>query len=126
MQTQPADVSSYYSTKLLNSKQSQDPKVVGGLFEAIFYRQILHEVRQSSLSDGLLEGGDSQQVKQMFHEELANHMGQLGHLGIQKMIEEHIETFNSKNTIHPKDFHLLVGNQSKSKGLLKDLFKDVL
>lgn len=80
----------YFSTNLVDGKDAQDPAKVGGMFESIFYRMILDNVRKSSEEDDpFMEGHDSQQMRAMADDQMADRLGQQGLLGISKWIEEH-------------------------------------
>ena len=108
---------SYHDASLLSSLDKSDPKKIGGLFEAMFYRMIFKEMRNSSLGDPLASSFNSQQVREMHDDELANQLGAQGHLGVVKMIEDYTQQMDSDNVVNPKDFNRFFG---QPLGLLKD------
>ncbi len=74
---------SFYTNDALRSK---DPKVIGSHFEALFYRIMFREMRESALSEGLFDTYADEQFTEMFHDELAQQMGQQGKLGIVDLV----------------------------------------
>jgi Rod binding domain-containing protein len=78
-ETAPA---SFYGNASLNGPDREDPRRVGAQFEAIFYRMLFRQMRESSLDEGLFDGRDMEQFQEMQHNELANALGAMGELGI--------------------------------------------
>jgi len=90
---------SFYSNEMLTGNSRRDPEKVAGLFEALFYRSMLEQARNSAEEDPLFGSFQMSQVKGMFDDELANHMGMMGNLGIAEMIKENIQ--NKTNALPP-------------------------
>ena len=84
--------SSFYGNNL-NANNLKDPAEVGGSLEAMFYRLILKNMRESTLDeDPLLDGGfQSEQYREMQHNELAEMLGREGKLGIRDLAIQAIE-----------------------------------
>lgn len=124
LQGPKADMTSFYSNNVLNEEDKKDPEKVGGAFEAIFYRMILKESMKSHIGDEILGSKYVEKHREAQYEEMAQVLGNQGHLGIKKMIVEHIEKLNGENTVHPEQFQeVFYGKVEKSKqkhlGLLK-------
>lgn len=67
----------------------KDLRKAAGQFEAIFYRQILKSMRESSLEeDPLLASHAGQQFKELLHDQLADYLGAQGALGFRELFEE--------------------------------------
>jgi flagellar protein FlgJ len=69
----------------------KDPKKVAGMFEALFYRTMLRQVRESSMGDPLFESSATKQAQEMMDDEMAVELGKKGDLGIANMMLEMIE-----------------------------------
>ena len=89
---------SFYNQQL-SVKDRKDPRKIGGSLESIFYRQIFKILRESALDEGLLDGFESQQLREMQHDELAEKVGHEGKLGIVDLVVDAIEMEN-KSKIH--------------------------
>ncbi|MBN4066670.1 rod-binding protein [Simkania negevensis] len=90
-------IKSYYVGGTLDAKEAADPKKVGALFEAILYRILFKEARNSSLDDGLFDSMASKQYKEMMDDEMANVMGQKGYLGIASILEKEEASLGKDN-----------------------------
>ncbi len=78
---------SIYSTSFMGKDVRNDPKKLGGQFEAIFYRTMLKQMRDAQLEEDPFENGmGAGQIRTMMDDELANVLGQRGYLGIGDMI----------------------------------------
>lgn len=82
---------SYYSSSLLSSNEKKDPHKVATLFESIFYKNYLKLVRESREEDLLSSGLGSDQIREMWDEELAHYLGSLGKLGIARQVTEDLK-----------------------------------
>ena len=89
------ELTSYYSSSLSLSKAKKDPTQVASEFEAIFYRMILREMRKSTLDASIFEGPSTQSYLEMVDNEMSSLLGRQGHLGISKMILDHLESIES-------------------------------
>lgn len=78
--------SSYYSGESISAK---DPEKVAGMFEGMFYRMMLEQMRKSPWGeDPLFDSPQLKQVRSMQDDELAHHLGNMGHLGIKDLLLE--------------------------------------
>lgn len=89
--------SSYYTQNLSSKEMKDDPKKLGGMFEAIFYRMIFDQVRKASLDEEMFDSSALQQVRQMQDDEMAQVLGAQGHLGISDMITKYIDNVEPQN-----------------------------
>jgi len=107
---------SFYSKTASGAKQTKDPKAIAGQLESIFYRMLFKQVREASLGDALFDSPTMKTVKEMQDDEWANHLGGQGHLGIVKLVTDHIEKVEGERTVLPNEFKEMFG---APKGLLK-------
>ena len=78
---------SYYSNLMLEGRDKGDPKKVGGLFEAMFYRIIFQQMRTSAISeDVLMPSSAGKYMQEMYHNEMANLLGNQGKLGVVDLV----------------------------------------
>ncbi|MBB64332.1 MAG: hypothetical protein CMO81_04640 [Waddliaceae bacterium] len=82
---------SFYSSDALSGMSRKDPKKVATQFEAIFYRMILKQMRDSSLSEGLFDSSAMQQTQSMQDDELANLLAGHGALGIKDLVMSQVQ-----------------------------------
>tara|TARA_R110002110_G_scaffold5971_17_gene30234 strand:- start:2611 stop:2910 length:300 start_codon:yes stop_codon:yes gene_type:complete len=61
-------------------------------FEAIFVRQMLTTMRNSSLGEGLFDGQGMDQFRDMQDAKIAESMAQKGVFGIAQLLTRHLET----------------------------------
>ena len=108
-------VSSYYSKGVLQGKDRKNPKKVAGMFEAVFYRILLKGIRDSSLNETLFDSQQMSTYKEMKDDELSNHLGAMGHLGVVEMVTDFIEKTEGEGVVRPEKFH----EKFSPKGLLK-------
>lgn len=85
-----AGTSSFYSSQLTGGAKGAKPEAVAGQFEAMFYRILFQQMRDTELADPLLDGPGLDQMRAMHHDELASHLGQEGHLGIKEMVLQEV------------------------------------
>ncbi|MFT4552144.1 MAG: Rod binding domain-containing protein [Chlamydiales bacterium] len=97
-------INSFYGAENSQGKDSKDPKKVAAMFEAIFYRLLFKNNRDSMMEDPLVGGQEMNTMKEMRDDEMANNLGSLGHLGIRDMVEEFIEKTQGTNVISPEKF----------------------
>lgn len=83
MHTAGIQGASFYQDPL---QGEQNPEKVAGMFEAMFYRMMLSQVRSASLGDPLFSSSAVRQAEEMLHDEMANDMGKKGELGIANMM----------------------------------------
>lgn len=80
---------SFYSNNYMNDAARKDPYKLGGMFEAIFYRTIFQQMRDSSIGeDPFMNSAGAKQIRTMMDDELANALGREGHMGFGEMIAE--------------------------------------
>lgn len=108
-------VNSYYSTEILQGKNRKDPKKVGGLFEALFYRILFKGIRDCALDETVFDSQQMGTYREMQDDELANHLGAMGHLGVVKMMTDFIEKTEGEGVVRSSEFH----EKFNPKGLLK-------
>lgn len=108
----------FLSNDPMQGLDKSDPKAVGAKFEAIFYRMILKQIRESKLDDGLFSSSAMETRAEMRDDELAGVLGQAGHLGIIKMIEDFSAKMASEDVVHPQQFNTAL---NAPKGLLKEV-----
>lgn len=92
---------SFYSNAALSGADRKSPEKVAGMFEAMFYRMLLQQARDSSLSDGLFDSPEMKQIEGMFDDELAQYMGAQGHLGVADLINERQAKMVSVEELNP-------------------------
>lgn len=108
---------SFYSSNDLSSAQAKkDPNTIAGMFEAMFYRSILQQMRAAGIEDEVFGSGEMQQMQGMFDDELAVHMGLSGHLGIKDIVLDQVK---NQSAAAPAD--LLKQAAYGPPGLLKEL-----
>ena len=90
---------SFYSNEMLAGNSRRDPAKVAGLFEAMFYRSMLQQARESAEEDPIFGSFQMSQMQGMFDDELANHMGMMGSLGIADMVMENVR--NRSSAVQP-------------------------
>lgn len=83
----PAPQSSYGINHTLGPRVN-NPEKVASEFEAIFYRMLFKQMRESQLEDPLFGGFAMDQLKETQHNTLASHLADAGHLGIKEMVQE--------------------------------------
>ena len=89
----------------INSKEAKDnPEKLAGQFESYFYRLLLKEVRNTQLTKPILNSHAMEQIRDMQDEEIAGLMGSQGHLGVKKMILQHLEHLDSDTVYTPDEF----------------------
>ncbi len=114
-----AALPSFYSNNPLEGASRKDPKKVGALFEAIFYRMIFKEMRESELaSEDLLSSSESKQARAMRDDELSNYLGAQGNLGVIDLLEKDAAVMESGSVVRTEDFGQVFG--APLGGLLKD------
>lgn len=75
----------------LSAWNKKNPEVVAGKFEALFYRMILKQAREARLADPLLDSAHTRQIEEMRDDELAEHLGARGNLGIKNLVLQDLE-----------------------------------
>ncbi len=80
------EVDSYYG----NSVNARSPKKIGGQFEAMFYRMFFQQMQEGELAEPMFDSHAMRQVRSMQFDELSNYLGQQGHLGMGRLIEEEV------------------------------------
>ena len=113
----------------ITSKEAKDnPEKLAGQFESYFYRLLLKEVRNTQLTEPILSSHAMEQIRDMQDEEMAGLMGFQGHLGIKKMILEHLEHLESDTVYTPDEFKKLKDEinlkVTYGKGTLKGPWKE--
>lgn len=83
-----AKAESFYSNQFLKGSDARSPTKVGRAFEAIFYRMILKQARETELATPLLDSPAMKQMREMQEDELATQLGNQGKLGIAKIVED--------------------------------------
>jgi Rod binding domain-containing protein len=112
------DIGGFYSSSLMGEADKKDPEKVGAMFEAIFYRMILKEARESSLGDEIFGNKQVENYKEMRDEELAQNLAAKGHLGVKKIVVDHIEKVQGKDTVPPEMFQEVFFNKKPEKNEL--------
>lgn len=97
-------LNSFYGTDALQGSSSKDPRKVAAMFEAIFYRVLFKNSRESMMKDPLFGGREMETMKEMKDDEMANNLGSLGHLGIRDIVEDFIEKTQGEKVVSPDQF----------------------
>lgn len=71
-------------------KKLADIKAMAADFEAIFVRQMLTTMRNSSLGEGLFDGQGMEQFRDMQDSKIAESMAQRGVFGIANLLTRHL------------------------------------
>ena len=85
-----SQTSSFYTEDLV-AEGKRDPKQIAGKFEALFYRLMFEQMKNTESEDPLMGSNQGKQLKGMWYDELANHLGQSNSLGIGDLILQDIE-----------------------------------
>ncbi len=72
-------------------KRLANIKTMAADFEAIFVRQMLTTMRNSSLGEGLFDGQGMEQFRDMQDAKIAESMAQKGVFGIAQLLTRHLE-----------------------------------
>ena len=91
---------SAYSSQSLADK---DPKKIGGIFESMFYKTLLQEMRKGSFGDALGESFEREQFQGMQDDQLAYNLGMQEKLGLSKLIQKQI-ALAKNNSVSPEQF----------------------
>ena len=109
-------INSFYGPEVLGKESRKDPKKVAAMFEAIFYRILFKNNRETQMEDSIFGGKEMDTMKEMRDDELANNLGAQGSLGILDMVQDFIEKSQGENVISPDKFKDKFGVKD---GLLK-------
>jgi Rod binding domain-containing protein len=85
-----SSVHSFYESSVINPADRKDPRKVGALFEAMFYRMLFKQVRDSEMTEPFFSGFQSEQIQEMRDDELANSLASEGQLGISNLITDYL------------------------------------
>lgn len=91
----------------MNGADRNNPEKVAGKFEAMFYRILFKQMRDGQLADPLLSSSSIKQMEEMRHDELAEHLGAMGHLGIKDLILSDLDRRSGLGPNNIADGHLL-------------------
>lgn len=93
----------------------KSPKELAAKFEAIFYRILLKQARQSELGGSLFDSRESEQYKEMRDDELSLQMGKKGHLGIVDLVMDYVKKKESKDIIPLERFSEVFGKGNQDE-----------
>ncbi|MCB1134630.1 MAG: hypothetical protein KDK78_00050 [Chlamydiia bacterium] len=88
--TTATSVQSFYDNNFLGSAK-QSPDAIGAQFEAILFRMLLSQVRESTFEDELFGSSEMDHVQEMRDNELAQQLGTLNALGFKDLLSQEAE-----------------------------------
>ena len=94
----------------------KDPKKIAAQFEAIFYKMIFKQMRESETNDDFFSSSEMEMVQGLNDEAVAEEIGKRGDLGIGKIVLDYIAKHESEDTVSPDQFDKMFNEPS---GLLK-------
>ncbi len=117
-----SQLSSFYGNGDFVGKGEKDPKKVAGMFEAIFYRMLLKQAREGSGIESIFDSPQMRMVQEMRDDELAQHLGSKGELGVMQLVLDHVEKTEGEQTVQPEEFSKVFGSVTfgSVNGLLKN------
>ncbi len=109
-------VQAFSQDPLPSVKGERDPKKIAAQFEAIFYKMILKQMRESETKDDLFSSSEMEMVQGLNDEAVAEEIGKRGDLGIGQIVLNYIAKHESEDTVSPDQFETMF---NKPSGLLK-------
>ncbi len=85
--------------------QDQDAAIdeVARQFEAIFLQQVLKEVRNASLGEGIMDNRQSQFYQEMYDQQLAQHLSQNGGIGLSEVLKRQLGGGTDEKALQGRD-----------------------